>query len=156
MENTKDTPNDKSDKAACSALPRIAGKLAIPGITDERLSCIAARIKPTYLCKGQLMWMEIPDLRKVAFTWSPEPKSKAKGLVEIAKIMTLHTYGHHGFFKPSIAEVIAQIPEDLIDKAAGFRTTGPDDVDELNANREALNAGFHVGQTTLYGQNGNS
>lgn len=59
---------------------------------------------------------------------------------------------YYGIFKPSIAEVLAQIPEELIEQTVAFETIGPADADALNKERDALNAGFHVATTRLYGR----
>ena len=71
---------------------------------------------------------------------------------EVARIRTLHTYAYYGFFKPSIAEVLAQIPSHLVDSVIAFETKGPGDADDLNDDRSALNAGFHAATTILYGE----
>ena len=37
---------------------------------------------------------------------NPKPTDKATGLKPLCTIKTYHTYGYHGLFKPSIAEVL--------------------------------------------------
>jgi hypothetical protein len=54
-------------------------------------------------------------------------------------------------FKPSIAEVLAQIPEEHLEQVLAFEIVdSPNNVDDLNAEREALNAGYHIATTRLY------
>ncbi len=127
--------------------------LEIPEITDERLAELAARIKPVVRNRSNaLAYIKPCDLRNVAFTWSPKITRKAANLVKHATIRTLHRYGYYGLFKPSIAEVLAQIPADLIDETVAFETIGPSDATDLGKESEALNAGFHVATTRLYGR----
>ena len=57
----------------------------------------------------------------------------------------------YGMFKPSIAEVISCIPEYMWKKVYAFEIVDkPRDASDLNKEREALNAGFHVATTRLY------
>lgn len=69
---------------------------------------------------------------------------------EVSRINTYHTYGHPAMFKPSIAEVLAQIPDDLLGSVSAFEVSGPGHVDDINREREARDAGFHVAETILY------
>lgn len=127
--------------------------LEIPKITDERLAALAARIKPVVRNRNNALAYVAPcDLRNEAFTWDPKITRRADNLVKHATIRTLHTYGYYGFFKPSIAEVLAQIPADLIEQTVAFETVGPADADAINEESAALNAGFHVATTRLYGR----
>lgn len=131
-------------------------ELSIPEISDARLTELLQNIKPLIRVNPTgLHYIELCDPRKVAFTWDPTPTTSADGLEPICTIRTLHTYGFYGFFKPSIAEVLAQIPEVLLAETVAFETRGPHDCDDLGKEQAALNAGFHVAQTTLFrrGQN---
>lgn len=128
-------------------------EFSIPEIEFDKLQELAARIRPIFRNKhdqNKPYYMVLPDLCRAAFTWDPKPESRVTGLKKLVSINTLHTYGYYGFFKPSIEEVIAQIPEDLLDKVVAFETFGPDDVHDLNKQIEAVNAGFHLAETVLY------
>lgn len=129
----------------------------IPKITDEELSSRAERIKPVVreqrkLSGDVLYYIKPVDLKTVAFTWDAKPDKRAKGLKPIATITTYHTYGYYGFFKPSIAEVLAQIPEQYLKDVVAFETNGPDTVQDLNRHQTELDDGYHVAQTILYGK----
>lgn len=127
--------------------------LEIPKISNDRLAELAARIKPVVRNRnGALAYIKPCDLRHEAFTWDAKTTRKAKNLVKHATIRTLHTYGYYGMFKPSVAEVLAQIPVELIEQTVAFETVGPADADALNKESAALNAGFHVATTRLYGR----
>ena len=106
-------------------------------ISDERLEQLCAKIKPVVryatvsyggksTCErhseGDLYYIEDVNPRNVAFTWDPKPKDEAIGLKELSQIKTFHTYGYQGFFKPSIAEVLAQIPDSLLERTVAFET----------------------------------
>jgi hypothetical protein len=140
--------------------------LEIPPITDERLAALAARIRP--VVHGAVpgsggrprvleeLWYIAPvDPRSVAFTWEPVPTERAERLHHLRTIHTLHTYGAPSFFKPSIAEVLAQIPADLDDSLiVAFKTEGFGDVQAIRAvphGHAAFMAGYHIGVTTFYG-----
>lgn len=76
----------------------------------------------------------------------------ADDLKEIAKIWTLHGFGYHGFFKPSVAEVIFQIPPEIISQVDYFCVYGPQDGPEMNLGecKKYFNDCYQVAQTILY------
>lgn len=126
-------------------------KSRIPTLTDARLAELVSRIKPVVEFKGVKRYIEPVNPRNVAYTWDPKPADVAPAFKEVAEIQTFHTYGYIGFFKPSIAEVLAQIPEQLLDRVIAFELkTTPSHVNDLNAESEASNAGYHVAYATLY------
>lgn len=127
-------------------------KLEIPEISDEKLEELYENIKPVMEREKELYWVHRPDsLRHIAFTWDPRlSNTPVKSLEKICTIKTLHTWAYYGFFKPTIAEVLSQVPENLINTAVAFSTKSPEDASELNKNKVELNAGFHVAETTLY------
>lgn len=64
---------------------------------------------------------------------------------------SFHTYGYYGFFKPSIGEVLAQIPADLIEMVRYFEIIeSPETKDDMAKEPEAFYAGYHVAKTRLY------
>lgn len=67
-------------------------------------------------------WVELPkSLRSIAYTWEPKPYAPAFFEIEqFAHIITYHDFGAPVLFKPSIAEVLAQIPEHLIEETVAF------------------------------------
>ncbi len=123
----------------------------IPEINKDYVREHATRIKPlleqnqeVYHCKVKC------DYFSESYPWVAKPTGPAN-LKEIARIWTLHGYGYHGFFKPSIAEVIVQIPKELLLKTDFYLVRGPDTVDDLNATSSyVFQKGVHVAQTILY------
>ena len=126
--------------------------LEIPPISDEKIAELSLRIKPLVRSKDDdsLYFIKDVDARKIAFSWSPELTEKADSLKAIGAIATLHAWGYYGVFKPGIAEVLAQIPAGYLDEVVAFEVAGPKDAEDLNREKEALDAGFHVARTTLY------
>lgn len=134
----------------------------IPEISDQRLKELTARIKPivrfaqdeigfTRNEDGAQFYIEDVDPRNVAFTWDPKPTTEASGLTTLTDIRTYHSWGYYGFFKPSVAEVLAQIPEELVDRVAAFEIVDhPRTSQDLHRESEALNAGYHVASTRLF------
>ena len=103
----------------------------IPQISDERLEELVGKIRPVVRMskvttsrrsrleqdeEGDLYYVKDVDPRNVAFTWEPKPTSMAKGVNPnpYKEIVTIHSYGAPVFFKPSIAEVLAQISDEDI------------------------------------------
>lgn len=126
-------------------------KVWIPEISDERLAELVERIKPTCRFNDELRYIEPVDPRRVAYMWSPKPAETADDLNPVADIRTYHSYGAPNVFKPSIAEVLAQIPDEHLSNVVAFEImNSPDDADDLNRELEALNAGYHVATTRLY------
>ncbi|MBN1326214.1 hypothetical protein JW977_04545 [Candidatus Falkowbacteria bacterium] len=139
----------------------MAKKSWIPEISEEKLNKLCQRIKPVirFSRKGKKLFRSSVGapryIKQVdphdAFLWDPKLGKKVKGLKRLSDIFTYHTFAYASFFKPSIAEVIAQIPEDLLDKVVAFEIIGgPRTSDDLNNNPEATHAGYHVATTRLY------
>jgi hypothetical protein len=142
----------------------------IPKISDAELDRLGATIKPvmrgrdipnirlaTFLedvsvwkklgANNKLFWVEDADAKCATFMWSPVPKSIASDLKKMCCITTYHTFGYYSFFKPTTAEVIAQIPEGLRARVVAFETVPiSKDVNELLTPDKK----YHIAKTTLY------
>lgn len=90
---------------------------SVPEISDERLAELMKHFTPLVMEGDSLHTFDIPHLRNTAFTWSPKNMVKVEKRFHIIKtIHTNHGCGYHGFFKPSIAEVLAHVQgDDLTD-----------------------------------------
>lgn len=142
----------KRGRWTVAQIASVEKKIWIPEVPQERIKELAERIRPVveFARKGKC-YIEPVDLFRIAYTWDPKSADKAKGLKPLCDITTHHTFGYHGFFKPSIAEVLAQIPAEHLDKVVAFEIVeGPETADDLDREREALNAGYHVATTRLY------
>lgn len=124
----------------------------IPEVSKERIRELAERIKPVVqFVRNGRCYIKPVDLFGIAYTWNPKSAGKATGLKPLCDITTYHTYGYYGMFKPSIAEVLAQIPAEHLDKVVAFEIVdSPKDADDLNRQSKAINAGYHVATTRLY------
>jgi hypothetical protein len=134
---------------------RLIMRYSIPKISDEELAELAKRIRPVVRKKSRgkrPFYIKVnPDLRGTSYLWDVKYEKEATGLFEFATVTTLHTYGYHAFFKPSVAEVLAQIPPEYRDRVVAFEITErPMSAEDLNKERAALNQGFHVAVTALY------
>lgn len=121
-------------------------------ISDEKLKSLLARIRPVFDFpnKGKC-FVKSCDPREVSYIWDAVPDGIAKDLKPICDIDTYHTFGYYGLFKPSIAEVLAQIPEDKLDQVVAFEIVEqPRTSEDLNRQINAINAGFHRAKTRLH------
>ena len=92
------------------------------------------------------------ELSKVSYTWLTKESDYGDAVdysnIEVlAELQMLHTYGWYGFFKPSVAEVIRQIPKVLLPQTFAFDIISQKD---LNDSIEEVNAVFHVSTVRLY------
>lgn len=148
-------PRPFAETALHCRLPAVGIKFEIPEITDEELQRLVERIRPMVIKDGIPYLINEPNLRNIAFTWSPDLAEQAPvSYRPYEQIYTLHEWGYYGCFKPSIAEVLAQIPEDCLDddSIVAFTTEGPHDATDLNNARICTDAGYHCAVTTLWWQ----
>jgi hypothetical protein len=125
--------------------------LSIPAISNPELAKRAKTIRPVGKRDGKLYYYDSKsDHRNTSFSWTTLTTEEAIVKPHGLTLRTLHSFSYAGFFKPSVAEVIAQIPEEVRDEVVAFLVEGPDTVDDINREREARDAGFHVAKTTLY------
>jgi hypothetical protein len=94
----------------------IKGTARVLKIDDALLQERFAKYKPIIFKDGEYYRIDTRDtnqfLRNTAFTW--EPKILGKVDFTPSKMTnTDHLCGYIGFFKPSVAEVLAQLPDDL-------------------------------------------
>ncbi len=127
-------------------------RFSIPEISDEQVAELGRTIYPVVERDGKLYRIEPVDPRKVAFTWLPTITDEAPRLEQVAVVSTLHEYAASVFFKPSIAEVLAQIPPEYLGRIVAFKTNcNPDNINEWpDEERIAMSQGFHTAKTTLY------
>lgn len=91
-------------------------------LNKSRIEELASKIKPIRFSADGIEQIMVTDLYNIAFTWDPAVKKiefrdaegQLDGLYEVARIETHHTCGYIAMFKPTISEVLAQIPEHLI------------------------------------------
>jgi len=140
-------------------------KSRIPVISNEELDWLYSRIKPVirYGIKfrkngkidpsevdvdGLPFYIKDVDPREWAFTWGPKSTRQADDIERLDDIITYHTYGAPSLFKPSVAEVLAQIPEEYLEKTVAFEVRA-ENLREWNHVEEGGKY-YHVTMTRLY------
>lgn len=128
-------------------------------LDDKKLTELNERIIPiiggedgkNYTCKEKF---SLKNIKKTSYTWQSEvfvEKVDMSKLRPIAQVEMLHTYSYHGFFKPSIAEVLSQIPEEYIDKTVAFKIIDrPMSSADFGKHQKAFDDGFHTSIVELY------
>jgi hypothetical protein len=127
----------------------------IPDVSKERIEELAKKIKPIVTIAGKQRYIKPVDLFNIAFTWDPKPAFfEPKNLKPLRDITTYHRWAYYGFFKPSIAEVLAQIPAELLEEVVAFEIIEqPETADDFSKDEEtnnAFNDGFHTAKTRLF------
>lgn len=91
----------------------------IPEISDAQLALLSKRITPIKrrkegCCENVAFLLHPVELRRQSFLWDPAWGARVDHpLYEVARIETYHSSGYGALFKPSVAEVLAQIPSHL-------------------------------------------
>ncbi len=125
----------------------------IPRVPKSHIVELSSRIRPVITFGRNEHWYVVPvDTFTQSFLWDPEKESRAQGLKVLCDIKTYHTFGYYCLFRPTVAEVIAQIPRAYIKDTVAFEIVGrPMTATDLNKDVAALNAGYHGATTRLYG-----
>lgn len=138
----------------------------IPDVPKDELISRSSRIRPVIRCKknsegepkrvwssrGELYYIKPVNIFGIAYTWDPVIDVKAPDFIQLEDVRTYHRWSYYGFFKPSIAECLAQIPDEILDKTVAFEIIDfPQDSSDLNREYEAFRAGYHVAVTRYYG-----
>ncbi len=138
-------------------------KASIPEITDEELLKRYAKIKPVVTSEGKKYYLRefsLEELRNHSYLWDcsndirdevPEGTLKEHKEYDFA---CLHTYGYHGLFKPSVAEVLSQIKDPECDFCKAFEIIEePESAEDFYKDKLTsilFNNGFHVSTVRLY------
>jgi len=89
-------------------------------ISDEDLFYLLLKFTPL-IEKPDGFWEFVPvDPRNVSFTWEPKPTVKVANFLQLKEVMVDFPCGHYSMFKPSIAEVLAWLPDDIKESANAF------------------------------------
>lgn len=129
-------------------------KFEIPKMSNEEIARWYDTIKPIVAHDTYLRKLTTDELTKVSYTWLNEPTDYADK-VDFTKLSVLedrkmlHGYGYYGYFKPSVWEVIRQIPRDYLEKVVAFEIICGA-IGMNNTFKDELNAGFHVSIVRLY------
>ena len=130
-------------------------KVWIPEISEGEVREINKRIKIVvdFPRMGKYYIKKTRNLHGT-FLWDINPSRPAKDLEVLRDIKTYHKFERAGWFYPSIWDVIAQIPKDILDQVVAFEIIGrPMSANDVNKEPEALAEGYHVATTRLYSKN---
>lgn len=138
----------------------LAATRTIPEITDERLAELVVRLPPVvresnadpFAAPCGYVPIEIPDFRKVAFTWNPTLLPETLQLVPCGTATTYHNWGASVLFKPSLAEVYACIDGQIPDEAKFFclsLDSDPDGTGPLHKPDLINRSGYHRAQVVF-------
>lgn len=100
-------------------------KYEISQMSDKDIAHLYENIRPIVKRDTYLRKLSERELTHVAYTWLTEAIDYAEKvdftkLSVLEDIKMLHGYGYYGLFKPSVGEVIRQIPKDLLEKVVVF------------------------------------
>ncbi len=133
-------------------------KLEIPEIDDKRLKELYQLLKPIVTIdemKYLLKEFTLQELRNQSYIWNRHEDKR--DVVDLSKLETvddflcLHTWGYYGVFKPSIAEVLSQAPENVIEQANIFEIIeSPETREDVFKYKEVINNGFHLSKVRSY------
>ncbi len=136
-------------------------KISIPIISDEELMRRYLKIKPVADVHGTKYWLRdysLKEMKDTSYFWTIIPDKREPVGEQLSNhthydFECFHRCGFPGFFKPSIAEVLAQIPEDIFEHYSidAFEIIQrPTCADDLNRYKDATKQGFHVSTVRLY------
>lgn len=82
----------------------------------------------------------------------PDSWHMRKVCENIGEFLTLHGFGYYGFYKPSVEEVVAQLPIELFDeeKLGGRTLFFINEPISHNLNEAMLDGEYHIGRTKVF------
>ncbi len=133
-------------------------KLVIPEIDDKRLAELYRMLKPIVTIdeiKYLLKKFTLEQLRNQSYIWNRQEDKREivdpSKLEPVEDFLCLHTYGYYGLFKPSIAEVLSQVPEKTIYEANTFEIIeSPETREDVFRYPEVVDNGFHLSKVRSY------
>ena len=133
-------------------------KLEIPEIDDNRLKELYQLLKPIVTIdemKYLLREFTLQELRNQSYIWNRHEDKRdvvdPSRLETVDDFLCLHTWGYYGLFKPSIAEVLSQTPESVIEQANTFEIIeSPETREDVFKYKEVIDNGFHLSKVRAY------
>ena len=133
-------------------------KLEIPEIDDKRLKELYQLLKPIVTIdemKYLLREFTLQELRNQSYIWNRHEDKRdvvdPNKLETVDDFLCLHTWGYYGLFKPSIAEVLSQAPENVIEQANTFEIIeSPETREDVFKYKEVIDNGFHLSKVRAY------
>lgn len=135
-------------------------KVSIPEISKEELMSRYEQIKPIVEVDGKKYFLREfteKELKGISYIGNISEDKREPVDMELYVLRPeqdfecIHSYGYPGFFKPSIAEVLAQIPEFDVPFIDAFEIIEmPKTAEDFNKNKVVFNNGFHMSKVRLY------
>lgn len=133
-------------------------KLEIPETDDNRLKELYQLLKPIVTIdeiKYLLREFTLQELRNQSYIWNRHEDKRdvvdPSRLETVDDFLCLHTWGYYGLFKPSIAEVLSQAPESVIEQANTFEIIeSPETREDVFKYKEVIDNGFHLSKVRAY------
>lgn len=133
-------------------------KLEIPEIDDKRLKELYQLLKPIVTIdemKYLLREFTLQELKNQSYIWNRHEDKRdivdSSRLETVDDFLCLHTFGYYGLFKPSIAEVLSQAPESVIEQANTFEIIeSPETREDVFKYKEVIDNGFHLSKVRAY------
>jgi hypothetical protein len=133
-------------------------KFEIPEIDDKRLKELYQLLKPIVTIdemKYLLREFTLQELRNQSYIWNRHEDKRdivdSSRLETVDDFLCLHTFGYYGLFKPSIAEVLSQAPESVIEQANTFEIIeSPETREDVFKYKEVIDNGFHLSKVRAY------
>lgn len=133
-------------------------KLEIPEIDDKRLKELYQLLKPIVTIdemKYLLREFTLQELRNQSYIWDRHEDKRdavdSSKLETVDDFLCLHTWEYYGLFKPSIAEVLSQAPENVIEQANIFEIIeSPETREDVFKYKEVIDNGFHLSKVRAY------
>ena len=131
-------------------------KLTIPEIDDERLRELYRFLRPIVTIdeiKYLLKEYTLEQLRNQSFIWNRNEDKREvvdqNKLETVEDFICLNKWGHYSMFKPTIAEVLSQVPVRTIREADAFEIIGEPETSK-DLYKEAMEQGFHLSKVRSY------
>lgn len=134
-------------------------EFSIPEMTTEDIVNWYQKIKPIVCHNGDLRYMRelSPDeLIHKSYTWLNKPedygdKVDLSTLSILTDVKMLHKYSYYSYFKPSVGEIIRQIPEELRTLTDAFEIIySPSGQPDFNIFKDEFDQNYHVSIVRLY------
>lgn len=134
-------------------------KIKIPEMDRKDIIKWHATIKPIVREDGKFIYLrKLKDKEVLNAHYTELKQLKDYGrrvdfseLSILADVKMLHGFSSDSFFRPSVGEVIRQIPKDMIGKVVAFEIVYfPTTSADFNLFKKEFEAGFHVSVVRLY------
>lgn len=132
----------------------------IPAISKEELKKRYETIKPIITIENQKYYLrEFKENELTSISYIDNIEQDKRGLVDMNDLVALyekdfeclHKYEYYGLFKPSIAEVLAQIPIEDVKNVNAFEIINkPVTTADMYKNKIVFDNGFHISTVRLY------